>query len=184
MYVWVFCNNFWPCDTGWVKNLSLQEYFFVLKKSTATLSLKQGMFRSFNDHLQLRTNSQLIDWDMSCFKLKDVVHFLKVMSCLVSSRLFCLLSREATVSCWFDCDTYLSMQQCNATNSPQIQRVAVDYNDKLFYQFQVWDNDIILPTKGTQTKYKSRALTAKTTNFLMTDLDNFLKRPWIPTNEK
>jgi len=33
---------------------------------------------------------------------------------------------------------------------------------------------------GTQTKDKSRALTAKTTNFLMIDFDNFHKRPWIP----
>ena len=36
---------------------------------------------------------------------------------------------------------------------------------------------------GTQDKDKSRALTAKTTNFLMTDLDNFLKKPWMPSDE-
>jgi len=32
---------------------------------------------------------------------------------------------------------------------------------------------------GTQTKDKSKAFTAKTTNCLMIELDNFLKRPWI-----
>ena len=36
---------------------------------------------------------------------------------------------------------------------------------------------------GTQDKEKSRALKAKTTNFLMTDLDNFLKKPWMPSDE-
>lgn len=30
---------------------------------------------------------------------------------------------------------------------------------------------------GTRAKDKSRALTAKMTNFLMIDLDNFLKKP-------
>ena len=36
---------------------------------------------------------------------------------------------------------------------------------------------------GIQDKDKSRALTAKTTNFPMTDLDNFLKKPWIPSDK-
>ena len=36
---------------------------------------------------------------------------------------------------------------------------------------------------GIQGKDKSRALTAKTTNFPMTDLDNFFKKPWIPSDK-
>ena len=52
----------------------------------------------------------------------------------------------------------------------QIEGVAVDQDNKLLYQFQVWDNYITLPAMGTQTNDKSRALTAKTTNFLMIDL--------------
>ena len=61
----------------------------------------------------------------------------------------------------------------------RIETVAVDKDNKLSYQLKFEDNYITLPAMGTQTKDKSRALTAKTINFPMTDLDDFLKRPWI-----
>ena len=74
------------------------------------------------------------------------------------------------------------MKQCN-TPQTQIGRAAVDDDNRSSYQFQFWDKYIILPAMGTRDKDKSRALTAKTTNFLMIDLDKFLKKPWIPSDE-
>lgn len=49
--------------------------------------------------------------------------------------------------------------------------------------FNFWDNYVILPAMGRRSKDKITALRAKTSNFLMINLDNFLKIPWIPSNK-